>query len=423
VGPDRFYVVDLFAVAGGEQHDQSWHGPMAPTQSPPLNWDRQEGGTLAGPQVAQFAEYTDRWGRKKKDFPCFLADIRRAKLEQPGAWRWDLGLPEGDALCLHLVPVGGPMEVILGRGRSPARAPEWGVDYLIARRRVKAGERSLFLTVLDALQKTPVVKDARLLSEAPLALQVTHETGTDEIHIAVPPGPSRTTALRPVGVRVCSREGDRVVRDVQVGEWAPGQGPGYASGSVRAVDYGQNRLAIDGAAARDSDFAPGRAVRIFNAGRSALFRVRGIQREGAMLWIALDRTALLARGPVAEVGDGVVTLSACLTFANGSVDDKGGLKPGVNSFAGSWLGEGRAARPFDHAQGRPERFGLAHRPEPVEGLVEGRLVQGAVRGDRSKVFLAERVPAGALRDDYAGRVVSLWQYGIGDQVEVARIKD
>ena len=437
VAPDRFYVVDLFAVEGGEQHDQSWHGPHVPVQSPPLNWERQEGGTLAGREVAQFAEYTDRWGRKKKDFPCFLADIRRARLDQPGVWRWDLGLPrsnpgpragtapvgsglerglpEGDALCLHLVPVGGPMEVILGRGRSPARAPEWGVDYLIARHHVKAAGHSLFLTVLDAFQKTPVVKDVRVLSEAPLVLQVTHESGTDEINIAVPPGPSRTTAPRPVGVRVCSREGDRVVRDVQVGEWAPGQGPGYAAGVVRAVDYTQNRLALESAAARDSDFAPGRAVRIFNSGRSALFRVRDARRDGELLWITLDRTALLARGPVAEVSDGAVTLSAYLTFANGSTDEKGDLKPGLNSFAGSWLGEPRSNLLAPH---QLVDTGLERGEGPA-----ARLVRGAVKGDRSKVFLAEKVPADALRKDYAGHILSLWQYGVGDRVEAARIQD
>jgi hypothetical protein len=394
VEPGRFYVVDLFAVAGGEQHDQSWHGPFVPMQPPPLNWERQEGGTLAGKEVAQFAEYTDRWGRKKTDFPCFLADIRRARLVQPAVWRWDLGLPEGDALCMRLVPVGGPMEVILGRGRSPARSPEWGVEYVIARRCIKNGERSLFLTVLDTFQKTPVVKDVRLISESPLVLQVIHDSGTDEIHIGVPPGPSRTTDPRPVGVRVCSRAGGRVARDVQVGEWAPGQGPGYASGVVRAVDYAQNRIAIDCAPAGESDFSPGRAVRIFNRGRSALFRVRDMRRDGERFWITLDRTALLARGPVAETGDGAVTLSSYFTFANGSMDDKGALKPGLNSFAGSWVGEGQAAR----------------------------LVRGAVKGDRSKVFLSERIPVEALRRDYAGRVVSLWQYGIGDRVEAARIQ-
>ena len=36
------------------------------------------------------------------------------------------------------------------------------------------------------------------------------------------------------------------------------------------------------------------------------------------------------------------------------------------------LGGLRHTRPLDHARGRPERFGLAHRPELVEGLVEGR---------------------------------------------------
>ncbi|MBM3501035.1 MAG: hypothetical protein FJX74_20480, partial [Armatimonadetes bacterium] len=48
VDADRFYVVDLFAVNGGERHDQSWHALYVPPQAPDLAWQAQPTGTLAG---------------------------------------------------------------------------------------------------------------------------------------------------------------------------------------------------------------------------------------------------------------------------------------------------------------------------------------------------------------------------------------
>ncbi|MHC4830956.1 MAG: heparinase II/III domain-containing protein, partial [Planctomycetota bacterium] len=68
-GPNWTYLVDLFAVAGGRQHDQSWHGMLTPVESPALPWQVQSTGTLAGPHVAQFGTWQDAWGRTRDDFP------------------------------------------------------------------------------------------------------------------------------------------------------------------------------------------------------------------------------------------------------------------------------------------------------------------------------------------------------------------
>jgi len=394
VDPERFYVVDLFAVRGGEQHDQSWHGPLVSPEPPKLHWQAQGNGTLAGKDVAQFATFTDRWGRTRKDFPSFLTNIRRAELGQSATWSWNLGFPEGDTLNLHLVPVGQPLDVIMGRGRSPAHTPDFGMEYLLARRTVAPGGRSLFLTVLDAFQTKPVVKSVRLVSETPLVLEVRREDGKDEITLNVPAGSSRLTTHRSLGARVRSQTGENWTRDAQIGEYEAGKGPGYATSIIRAVDHADNEIALDHRPGLDSDLAPGRAIRIFNAQRTALFRVRAVRREGELLWITLDQSALLARGPVAAVDDGIVTISAFIVFANGQVDEKGQLKPGLDYFAGSRMAEGKTAR----------------------------RVCGVVGGENSKIFPAERVTADELREDFGGRVVSVWQYGEGDQVEISRTR-
>ena len=45
----------------------------------------EQGGTLAGENVAQFGKWTDRWGRERDDFPAFLTNIRTTALSQPAA--------------------------------------------------------------------------------------------------------------------------------------------------------------------------------------------------------------------------------------------------------------------------------------------------------------------------------------------------
>lgn len=386
-GGGRFYVVDLFVVAGGSQHDQSWHGPLAPVIPPALGWVAQR-GTLAGPDVQRFASYTDRWGRTGVNFPCYLSQIRRAGLDRPACWSWDYGLPEGDRLALHVVPVGGPLEAILGTGSSPARPADWGLDFLILRRAAPGPSR--FLTVLDAYQGTPTVRGVRLVSESPLELDVARDGAVDRIGLAAPPGPGRTTAHRPHGVRVRTRAGGSVLRDLAIGS-AP-EGPGWSSGVIRDVRYGEDVILVEPAGDPDG-LRPGRALRVFNADRTAMFRIREASREGALFRLRLDMTALFARGPVVGTGDGALKLGAWLTFADGTMRDGRVDTPGGNAFAGCRIGEGAASR----------------------------IVEAALRGDPSLVLLRDRIPAADLTREYGGRTVSLWQYGPGDLVEAARV--
>ncbi|MBT6144931.1 MAG: hypothetical protein HOH74_05850, partial [Gemmatimonadetes bacterium] len=260
VDDDRFYMVDLFAVDGGDQHDQSWHGPLVPVVAPDLDWTNQPEGTLAGSEVEQFGKWTDRWGRARDDFPGFLKDIRRVTLSEPAAWTWPSDLPEGDGLRLHLVPVGGPLEVIGGRGRSPARPEDWGLDYVLARRQVEDGEASVFVSVLDAYQGEPVVEKVRLISASPLVLEVEREGATDRIQLQVPSTPSTTMDHRTIGVRVQTSVAGQGTRDVRIGEWAPGEGA-YTTTGIVAVDYAANRVAI---VAPGGDQWLGRTLRIYN---------------------------------------------------------------------------------------------------------------------------------------------------------------
>ena len=390
VDAERFYVVDLFAVRGGEQHDQSWHGTLDEVRHPQLDWQLQQGGTLAGPKVKSFSKWTDRWGNQREDFPAFMKNIRRARIDQPAAWTWETALPEGDALRLHLIPVGGAMEVIAGTGRAPSRPENWGLDYILARRLVKDGARSLFLSVIDAYQKTPVINEIRLLSENPIKLEVIRADGKDEITLTTPPGPSRTTAPRAIGIRVQSQTNGVVTRDVRIGAATPKGEPGYAQAEIKAVDYESNRIVLAHNPEFRQGLQPGRTLRIFNEYRSAQYQIHAVEATADSISVTLGRTAHLARLPLKKVVGNSLRIGTNLVFANGYLDSRGQPQPTHDNFRGALLGEDKDARRVR-----------------------------AIAGHR--LFFEQNVPATKLRSDYANQTFNLWQYGPGDQVELTRI--
>jgi len=391
VDTERWYVVDLFAVNGGEQHDQSWHGPMVPVEHPPLEWTYQKGGTLAGPDVAPYTKWTDRWGRPREDFPAYLTDIRRARLDKPAAWTWKTELPEGDTVRLHVVPVGGALEAIAGTGRSPAWPEEWRLDYVVLRRHAPRGERSLFLSLIESWQTRPVIRGIRLLSESPPQIHVEREDGWDEITLVVPDGPSRTTAPRPLGVRVRSDTGGKLIRDVRVGDCNDGD-PGYLHMTLAAVNYPGRQVALRAEPRLDPALAKVRTIRIFSDQRSALYRVLDARRDGDLVWVTLDRTALLGRVPVvAKEGDGVLRIGADLPFWFRRPDRRGDHLPVTrDAYSGALLGEGEAASRIKGVAGR-------------------------------RLFLMA-IPEDAIEKEYLGREMNIWQYAPGDRVEVPLVR-
>jgi len=396
------YVVDLFCVRGGEQHDQSWHGMLVAPECPNLDWEQQAQGTLAGPDVPPFGSWTDRWGRKRDDFPAFVSNVRCAPLTRPASWTWRSGLPEGDALRLHIVPLNGPARVTMGDGRSPVWPKDRKLAYVLVRRRVEQGTASRFLTVLEPFREAALISSIELLSEDPVALRITRADGTDDITLNLPIGPSRTTQLRPIGIRVMTRDSDGIcTRDVRIGSCNPTQDTslssaqqvdGYVTARIEAVDYRKNEVAVACDAKDASAFSPGPTVRVHNEARSALFELKlAPRREGELIWLTLSHTALFAQGPVESVGENRITLDTHLTFASGKMG-KDGVRSGPAAFAGTWLGEGARAR---------------------------RVVCAARDGT---VFLAPDPDETADLPD-RGETVSIWEYGVGDSIEAVIVSD
>jgi hypothetical protein len=282
------------------------------------------------------------------------------------------------------------------------RADDWWLDYTFVRRHVDGGAPSRFVTVIDAPRGDPVVQSVRVAQRNPLVVEVTHASGTDRITLDVPLTSSNHGQHRDIAVRVES-EG----RDIRIGE-------DYYQSAISALDYDAKTIVIDD----DPALEVGAPIRIYHDMRSNMYHVTAVDRSGGKAMVTLDATALFARGPVSGVGDGRVDYDTRFIFATGRLDRDGNfvpgcdphvgdndIQPGWDRFADAWIGEGEQAYRLRGAV-RPQ---VGH-----SGDVENNTQIDAV-------FLRDVVDAVALRDAFEGKVVSIWNYGVGDRVEIARL--
>lgn len=313
VSAEEYYVVDLFLVRGGQQHDQSWHGPICPVERPPLDWKVQP-GTVAGPEVSQFAKWTDRWGKERRSALSFLTNVSRATASQPASFTWQLGLEHNNRLRLTVVPVDGPVELILSNGRSPARPPDWKLDYLFVRRTGPEGLLSRFLTVLDTRPgQEPTVSRVEVIKQDPLTLRVTHSHGVDQLVMQVQENVTGEFASR--GLALSLSRADQT--------WQIGQS--YRRGTITACDYAANAVTVSG---MKGDNLQGRYVRVFTERRSSLYRILQVEPVGPdQVRLHLDATPLLFDVLVTGFENGKLRNGAKVQAWTEREDDSGNLIP------------------------------------------------------------------------------------------------
>jgi hypothetical protein len=164
------------------------------------------------------------------------------------------------------------------------------------------------------------------------------------------------------------------------------------------VDYKSNRVGVTITPDLVSQPLVRRTLRIYNDGRAALYKVTAQAEKDGILWLDLDGTALLGRGPVKGVDAGRVQVGAYLTFGQRRPMREGELVAGPDYYAGSWLSAGET------------RFQVA-------GIWQG----GDADDERNSIFLTDSVSADELARTLSDRTVSIWQYGVGDLLELAKI--
>lgn len=195
---ESFYVVDVFHVEGGRQHDYSLHLPSADVVYRGITFSEPRPGTLAGEAVPFGKLYDDpRRADASSGFHgymgsgfAFLTDPQETVSDRA----WFASWRQGDIrLRIHWLPT-QTMRFIACNGYPKGNRANPPLKYLIART-VSEGNvplRSTFVSVVEASRSTPPIRSVRLLSVLPaeagmVAIEVSHRDGRDIVYLSLSP--------------------------------------------------------------------------------------------------------------------------------------------------------------------------------------------------------------------------------------------
>jgi len=198
--PDEqvFYVVDVFHVRGGKQHDYSLHMPSAEVVYRGICFSEPRPGTLAGETVPFGTMYDDPqranassgfYGYMGSGF-AFLTDPQEASTSRPWVASWR----RGDVrLRVHWLPT-QTMRFIACNGYPKGNRTNPPLKYLLARTVAEGGEPldSTFVTVIEASRSAPFIRRVRFLPVSPeaphtVAIEISHQDGHDIVFLSLAP--------------------------------------------------------------------------------------------------------------------------------------------------------------------------------------------------------------------------------------------
>ncbi len=374
VSEQNSYVVDLFRVAGGRQHDYSLHGPDGEFEPSGLALSEPSPGTLAGPDVPYTSLYDDPelsrpgaqgFGRYKGSGFSYIRNPQRGTARSVWRATWQLKDTDGnlteDRMTILRVPVGDE-ETFVGDGIPPFKPGNpASLKYIVTRR---AGEAlsSVFVSLFVPHTGDLFVRSVQPLKVAPgdgtVALAVEREGETDVVVSSLD-----SSVLREVegdiafrgrfGVLTMDREGRPIRATLVGGRELKKKGEGIAlGGDVTGVVTGMDpdartvEVEMDNRAALPEDLSslilrealvsvatenvPGRSY------RTCGMRIFEARRSGESLVLGFGPQDLqVARVPVdsADAGTGTVRTKAHLPLA------------GVGYYDGAYAtdGDGRVA--------------------------------------------------------------------------------
>jgi len=329
VADDARYVLDLFRVSGGNQHDYSMHGFESAFSadgvalSPP-----QTEGSLAGEDVPREAIYDDdglvdfeRKGRSYYTYRgggySYLYDAQRAPAPDPWVATWQ---DEDVGLRAHFLP---SAEAIVAHGDPPRKPGNPKQFTYVLLRNDGDGIASQFGAVLEPYKGDPSVRSFELLEQTAttISVKVKHQQGEDIVHHAVKPAGTCFSRVRR------DPRGQVVRLDLMGVGSARGEGVELAidrgvTGRVVSVDPEASTVEIE----RDRDSQPfrktgliGSVARFGSGRRTCAYTITSVEGRGRRFRIGFgDETFRIGRLAVTGLnadGSGVST-KTCLYLAS-----------------------------------------------------------------------------------------------------------
>jgi len=226
VSPDKSYVVDVFRVQGGQQHEYFLHGsawfPQTAEVSLPL---QPVPGTLLGPD-AQFelprSEAVEGKAPEGKQLAyAMFSNLRAADTDEAFSvtWRFSTGTETG----LRSTLLGQPgSRVVLAdtpqvrpAKESDEKLPDFLRPSLVVQRQGVPGLASTFVAIHEPFTGEPYIRSVEALpsgADGAIVLAITHEAGTDHIVSSAVPGGEDVAIGAPTGLRARARIA--VVREI-----------------------------------------------------------------------------------------------------------------------------------------------------------------------------------------------------------------
>lgn len=171
-GGDGSYLVDIFRVQGGHQHDLMWHALGDGLSIEGAELGEEEPGSLAGPDIEWGSKIGPDgdiigevargpyWTAPPGNGFGFLYGVRRGPVHGPCAAVWDLDPDAGESLRIDLLPQ-SDAELLTAEG--PGILPNKPHARYALLRRNGADLESSFASVLQPVRETnPVVRVRRL---------------------------------------------------------------------------------------------------------------------------------------------------------------------------------------------------------------------------------------------------------------------
>jgi len=175
VADDQFYCLDFYRIAGGTEHWWSFHVQEGEFAANGLELQRQEGGTLAGPDVpygddewlgaagcSRHPNYGWWWG------PMFgSAHLYGVERGRPAGelWSADWELKDSDGLRFRLSALAQKnAEVVVCDGKSPVGGSPYEMKWVLMRAADRAPAKTQIMSTMELYRDTPVIKSVRRLA-------------------------------------------------------------------------------------------------------------------------------------------------------------------------------------------------------------------------------------------------------------------
>ncbi|MFO7945578.1 MAG: hypothetical protein R6V19_02010, partial [Armatimonadota bacterium] len=172
VSDDRFYCVDLHRIYGGTEHWWTFHCQEGEFETSGANFVKQEGGTVAGPDV----EYADEewlaangcskgrygWSGDRMGF-AYMYNVQRARPDK--TWSADWTLKNSDGLHFRLTSVTpDDTEAIVADATSPAGGDPYEMKFVLASKKGEESVQTQLAHVMDMYRGEPFVRSIEPVS-------------------------------------------------------------------------------------------------------------------------------------------------------------------------------------------------------------------------------------------------------------------